>query len=188
MKALSQGQPKRMSNVSFQVMNLFMNAQDFLSSRIDKRVQTFGIIEGMTVVDYGCGPGRYTLRFSKLVGDKGKVYAVDIHELAIKAVKRKMQKCNLRNVEPVLAAGYHSGLADQIADIVTAIDMFHNVPDPVLFLEELRRITKKDGFLIIDDGHKPRKTTKSKILSSNSWEIVEETSDHLKCKPVSENV
>lgn len=178
-------QPKRMSNTSFRIMSLFMNVQDFLSPHhIDVRVKTFGIAEGMTVVDYGCGPGRYTVRFSKLVGDKGEVYAVGIQELAIEVVCKKMERYNLRNVKPVLAEGYHSGLPNNVADRVTAIDMFRSVPEPATFLEEIHRITKKDGLLIIDDGHQPRNTTKEKILSSHRWEIIEETSDHLKCRPL----
>jgi len=39
--------------------------------------------KGMTVVDYGCGPGRYSIKFAEIVGNQGLVYAVDIHELAI---------------------------------------------------------------------------------------------------------
>ena len=161
-----------------------MSVEDFLHPRIESRVTTFGITSGMTVVDYGCGPGRYTIRFSKLVGDSGKVYAVDIHELGITAVQRKIEKHNLRNIEPVLATGYHSGLPDHVADRVTAIDMFFLVPEPATFLQEIHRITKKNGLLIIDDGHQSRNTTKEKIFSSDRWEIMEETPDHLKCRPL----
>ena len=178
-------QPKRMSDASLRLMSLFMNVQDFLYPHyIDMRVRTFGITEGMIVVDYGCGPGRYTVRFSKLVGDKGKVYAVDIQDLAIRAVDKKIEKHNLKNVKPVLAEGYHSGLPDHVADRVTAIDMFRSVREPVVFLSEIHRITKKDGLLVIDDGHQPRKTTKEKIVSSHLWEIVKETPDHLKYRPL----
>lgn len=173
-----------MSNLSFRVMTLFMSTEDLLFPRIDKRVKTFGITQGMTVVDYGCGLGRYTTRFAKLVGEKGKVYAVDIHELAIETVKKKIQKQHLTNVEPVLAKGYNSGLPDDVADLVTALDMFFAIPDPITFLEGLHRITKPDGVLIIDDGHQPRETTKEKILTSKCWQIIEETPDHLKCKPL----
>jgi len=55
---------------------------DFIYPYVKKRSKTFGISEGMTVIDYGCGPGRYTTEFAKIVGEKGKVYAVDIHEMA----------------------------------------------------------------------------------------------------------
>jgi ubiquinone/menaquinone biosynthesis C-methylase UbiE len=137
----------------------------------------------MTVVDYGCGPGRYTTRFAQLVGERGKVYAVDIHELAIKAVKAKRARLGLQNVVPVLAQGYDCGLPDHIADVVCALDMFFGIQQPSGFLTELKRITRPDGVLIIDDGHQPRVATKKKILASGVWTIAEETSDHLKCKP-----
>jgi len=74
-------------------------------------------------------------------------------------------------------------LPDDVADVVCAIDMFFIIKKPTEFLAELKRITKSDGTLVIDDGHQPRDLTKTKILDSGLWDIVEETSDHLKCKP-----
>ena len=172
-----------MSDWSFRVMTLFFRVIDFIHPYIDRRVRQFDIKEGMTVVDYGCGPGRYTVRFAGIVGDRGRVYAVDIHKLAIDAVTKKKQSQRLENVAPILADGYDSMLSDNIADVVCAIDMFFAIENPTKFLKELRRIAKPDGTLVVDDGHQPRKETKKKILSSACWDIVEETSDHLKCKP-----
>jgi ubiquinone/menaquinone biosynthesis C-methylase UbiE len=164
-------------------MNLTFNIIDLFFPYIDRRVKGFGIRDGMTVVDYGCGPGRYTTRFAKLVGETGKVYAVDIHEIAIETVKSKIDKYQLRNIVPLLAMGYNSGVPDHVADIVCAIDMFFIIKQPTEFLAELKRITKQDGLLIIDDGHQPRQATRQKILDSGLWRIVQETNDHLKCAP-----
>ena len=174
---------ERMSNLGFRLMSLTFDLIDLVHPYIDRRVTTFGICEGMTVVDYGCGPGRYTTRFSRLVGDRGKVYAVDIHELAIEAVKDKIARLGLRNVQPMLAQGYDCGLPDHVAEVVCALDMFFGIKQPTEFLAELKRITRPDGVLVIDDGHQPRQVTKEKILASGLWTIAEETSDHLKCKP-----
>jgi ubiquinone/menaquinone biosynthesis C-methylase UbiE len=174
---------ERMSNASFRMMVLFFDFIDFFYPHIAKRAMRFGIVEGMTVVDYGCGPGRYTVNFAKLVGDKGKVYAVDIHELAIETVKKRTARRNLRNVHPILIEGYNSTLPDETADMVCVIDMFFIVKNPKHFLAELSRICKRGGTLIIDDGHQPRSVTKQKILDSGMWDISEETPDHLKCRP-----
>jgi len=173
----------RMSDLYFRFMNAAFVIVDAVYPHIDKRIPNFGIREGLTVVDYGCGPGRYTVRFSKIVGETGKIYAVDIHELAIQAVKKKIEKEQISNVDPVLADGNHSSLPDGIADVVCAIDMFFSVHDPIEFLKELHRIPKQGGVLVIDDGHQSRKMTKEKILSSGCWNIIAETSDHLKCIP-----
>jgi len=164
-------------------MSLTFDIVDLIHPYIDGRVKTFGIEKGMTVVDYGCGPGRYTTRFSKLIGETGHVYAVDIHELAVAAVKQKIEKQGLQNVEPVLAQGYASSLPAHVADVVCALDMFFTVRQPTEFLKELKRIAKPNGVLVIDDGHQPRDVTKRNILASGAWTIVEETPDHVKCKP-----
>ena len=152
-------------------------------SPVDKRLEEFGIEEGSTVIDYGCGPGRYLRRAAALVGEKGKVYAVDIHPLAIVAVEKKIKKFRLGNVEPVLAQGYKSGIDSNSADMIFAIDMFHNISDPTAFLEELHRIIQHGGVLILEDGHQPRARTREKLIDSKAWNIVEETKDHLRCTP-----
>ena len=172
-----------MSDLSFRLMNLTFKVVDFFYPYIDKRIQTFGIRDGMTLVDYGCGPGRYTTRFAWLVGDKGKVYAVDIQELAIQKVREKVTRMGLTNIETVLARGYDSGLPDEVADMVFAIDMFFGIRNPKVFLGEIKRIVKKDGILVIDDGHQSRRETMRKIEEAGQWNIIEETKDHLICKP-----
>ena len=175
---------EHMSDTQYRLMVLTMNVIDILFSHIEKRVAGFGIRPGMTVVDYGCGPGRYTVHYSRLAGRQGKVYAVDIHEMAIDLVRQKMERFGLDNVEPCLAQGYDSGLPDHIADLVTAIDLFFAIRDKNAFLAELKRIAKPDGTPLRDDGHQPRSHTLAQIAAAGSWTIVAETKDHLTLKPV----
>ncbi len=183
----------RMPDLAFRMMSATMALKDLLYPTIDKRVVTFGIREGMTVVDYGCGPGRYTIRFAKLVGQNGKVYAVDVQPLAIEAVKRQMAAQGLNNVVsrpsfrivPMLAKGYDTGLPDRIADMVCALDMFFGLGEPSAFLREVHRIIKPEGMLVLDDGHQSRQTTLAKVHAAGGWRVVEETRDHLKCVPIS---
>ena len=51
---------ERMPDWGFRLMSLTFDLVDWVRPTIDRRVTTFGIREGMTVVDYGCGPGRPT--------------------------------------------------------------------------------------------------------------------------------
>lgn len=74
-KRVEKRKTEKMSSTSFRMMTLLFNVVDFLYPYIGKRVKKFGIQEGITVIDYGCGPGRYATKFAELVGEKGKVHA-----------------------------------------------------------------------------------------------------------------
>ena len=173
----------RMSDVGFKLMTLMYKFVDFFYP-FDKRVKMLNIKEGFTVIDYGCGPGRYIGRVSRLVGENGKVYAVDIHKLAIEEVKNKIKKYDLKNVEPVLTEGYNCKIRDNSADLIYALDMFHMINKPSELLNEFHRILKPNGTLIIEDGHQPRTETKRKINESKMWHIDKESKEHLKCSPI----
>jgi ubiquinone/menaquinone biosynthesis C-methylase UbiE len=172
----------RMSDASFRFMEAAFRVQDTLFPYIDRRVRRFGIDAGMTVVDYGCGPGRYTSRLARLVGPAGRVLALDVQELAVEAVRRRSVREGLGNVEAILVRGYDSGLPGGIADRVCAIDMFFAVRRPSDFLTEVARLLKPAGLLILDDGHQSRATTRGKLAACGLFQTVEETRDHLKCR------
>ena len=174
---------ERIPVIAFRIMSFIIELK-YTFSPVDARIDTFGIKEGFTVIDYGCGPGGYLKQVSRLVGEKGKLYAVDIHELAIKSVKKKKERYDLKNVEPVLAEGYSCDINGHTADMIYAVDMFHMIREPSPFLKELHRLLKKDGVLIIDDGHQSRNETKMKINQSKAWNIAKESEDHLECTPI----
>jgi ubiquinone/menaquinone biosynthesis C-methylase UbiE len=173
----------RMPDFAFRMMSAVMALEDWLFPRLDKRIAGFGIREGITVVDYGCGPGRYTVRFSKLVGEAGRVYAVDVQALALQYVGQKMKTNGLKNIIPVLADGYRTDIPDHSADMAFALDMFFGVSDPVALLAELHRVLRPDGTLILDDGHQSREKTLEKLGWSGKWEVKESSRDHLHCIP-----
>ena len=170
-----------MPNITFRLMT-FMKW--FFRPWLVKRLDSFGIQPGQTVIDYGCGPGFFLKKASELVGETGMVYAADIHHLAIKLVEKIIAKRRLINIKPVLIYGYNTGLEDHCADVIFSLDTFHMIKDSSAFLTELHRLLKKDGHIIIEDGHQPHRQAKDKILNSKLWEIVEESENYCKCTSV----
>jgi ubiquinone/menaquinone biosynthesis C-methylase UbiE len=121
--------------------------------RPKRRLKKIPLKEGIVVVDYGCGPGRYTLPVSRSIGPKGKVIAVDIQPLAIKMIKEKASRESLNNIEAILVDSYNTGIQESSADLVLLLDTFHQIRDHQLLLKELHRILRNDGTLFIDPGH-----------------------------------
>jgi ubiquinone/menaquinone biosynthesis C-methylase UbiE len=173
---------ERMPDTAFWIMKQMFKIF-YLFKPVDKYISKFGIKQGDTVIDYGCGPGAFINSASLLAGETGTVYAVDVHKMAISAVNELIKKKNLKNVKAVLADSTGVAIPDKIADVVYAIDMFHMVKDSDIFLKEICRITKNKGILIIEDGHQPRSLTVEKIKNSGCWNITEENKRFLKCSP-----
>jgi ubiquinone/menaquinone biosynthesis C-methylase UbiE len=173
----------KMKNFSYRMMVFAFKLSDFFNP-VGSILEEFNINQGDVVVDYGCGPGRYIKKAVDLVGSTGKVYAVDMNKIAIKYVKKEINKSNLQNVYPVLSQRDNSTLDNDVADIIYALDMFHDISEPEIFFEELARIIKKDGVLYIEDGHQSRKQAIKKIERSKLWKINNEKSKYLICKPI----
>ncbi len=172
---------EKMSDVGFRAMAWMFRVRDAVRPP-GRVIGEIGIREGMTVVDYGCGPGSNIRAAADLVGPAGRVIGVDIHELAVTMVMDRAEREGLANVSATLARGYDSGLGDATADLVYALDMFHMIQDPQAFLAELHRITRPGGVLVIDDGHQPRAVTIEKIRRAGCWTIEEETDAFLRCR------
>lgn len=172
-----------MPDIGFRMMSLWFRLYYFFNPQ-GKYLNSIGIKPGNVVIDYGCGPGGYLAWTSEAAGTQGKVYAVDIHKLAIKSVERLIKRKKLKNVIPVLADGYSCKIEDNTADLIYAIDMFHMVEDVKSFLDELYRIIKMDGVLILEDGHQPRESSRKKINSSGKWVITKENKRYMKCIPI----
>ena len=149
----------------FKLFDLFSNPRRLLKN--------IPLKEGMTVVDYGCGIGRYTLPVAELVGLKGKVFAVDIQPLAIKTVKEKAARHGLTNVETILVDSYNTEIQDSSSDIVLLIDTLHMIEDCDALFQKIYRILKQDGFIFMDKGHLKMSRAREIVESTELFTIVE---------------
>jgi ubiquinone/menaquinone biosynthesis C-methylase UbiE len=142
---------KPMSDFGFRAMSFFLALRSwFLDFR--KPLRQAGIREGQTVLDFGCGPGYYTIPAAKMVGDKGRVYALDVHHVALRSVEARARKEGLTNITTILA-GRDAAPPDWSVDVVLAYDMIHMVKDKRALGKELHRVLKPDGLLSVIVEH-----------------------------------
>ncbi len=160
---------------TFRIMDLF--------GKPDRRLDDFRLQTGSVVVDFGCGPGRYICKAADQVGPNGHVYAADIHPMAIDLVKQKIDTYRLTNVTPVLLSDESGTIPDRSADVVYALDMFHQVDDPAAFLDGIHRIVKPEGVLYLEDGHQPRSQSLEKVRRAKRWRVARENKQWMELKP-----
>lgn len=100
---------------------------------------------GMTMVDLGCGMGIFSIAAAKLVGEQGRVIAVDLQQQMLDVLKKRAVKAGvadriqLHRCEPA-----RLGVAGP-ADFVLAFAMVHEVPDRKSLMEEVRALLRAGG-------------------------------------------
>jgi ubiquinone/menaquinone biosynthesis C-methylase UbiE len=160
-----------MSNFHFWGMSLMFRIRDLLLPR-KRLLSEANIPPGACVLDYGCGPGSYTIAVAELVGETGKVIALDIHPKAMEVVQRKAAKHGLANIETMCAAD-PSGLAPESVDVVLLYDTFHMLSNQDAVLKGLHRALTPDGVLSFSDHHMKEAEIVESVTKGGLFELVE---------------
>ncbi|MCX6006647.1 MAG: class I SAM-dependent methyltransferase, partial [Chloroflexi bacterium] len=116
-----------------------------------------------TILDFGCGSGRI-LRALKTLVPSTEFYGVDIDGEAIDWLKHNYAKFGIFAVVPHIPPTLFS---DGMFDFVYGISVFTHLPEDIQFhwLQELNRITKPKGYLILTThGEIYWKTCNAKIV------------------------
>jgi predicted methyltransferase len=110
-------------------------------------MDALGIADGSHVADIGAGAGWFTTRLARRVGPNGVVYAQDVQPQMLQAIRRRVQREGLRNVETVLGQGSSPNLPPHVLDAVLVVDAYPEVQVPVrvTFLKNLAVGLKPNG-------------------------------------------
>lgn len=107
---------------------------------------------GMRVADFGCGSGHFTVLVAKLVGEEGRVTAIDVQNAALDSVLAKVHDLKLQNVETVRADLEVSGatkLAEGSQDLVLLANVLFQSPKKEAIIREAKRVLKSGGKLVL---------------------------------------
>ena len=120
----------------------------------EKVLEDAGLRVGMVFADVGCGDGFFTILAAQLVGEKGRVYAVDTDASAIERLKRKAAEKGLANVKAVVAEAEETVFCDGCADVVFYSIVLHDFHDTAKVLLNSKRMLKPSGRLVDLDWKK----------------------------------
>jgi predicted methyltransferase len=111
----------------------------------DQIMDALNIADGSTVADIGAGAGWFTIRLARRVGPRGTVYAQDVQRQMLEAIRRRVAKEGLANVETRLGEGSNPHLPIGALDAVLVVDVYPEVEDRVTFLRNLGSSLKPNG-------------------------------------------
>ena len=144
-------EPRIVSNFNFRIMAAYLRFRERFRNPEDT-LATIGIEEGQRVLDFGCGIGSYAIPAAKIVGNSGRIYALDVHPIAIDRVNKRIVKEGLKNVETIIS-GLETGLADKSLDHILLLDVYSWISTKSKLLNELHRVLKPEGKLSVLIDH-----------------------------------
>jgi ubiquinone/menaquinone biosynthesis C-methylase UbiE len=107
-------------------------------------------LHGRSVLEIGCGTGFFTIPAARMIGDDGRLVAMDILSESVEFVARKVQAAGLRNVQVVKGDAQWTNLESETFDTVL---LFGVIPAPMLpvmpLLTEMHRLLKDEGNLAV---------------------------------------
>jgi len=130
-----------------------------LSRVASKVIRSVGVKAGQSVLDFGCGSGIYTIPVARVVGNRGKVYALDKDRTVLDNLMKSADSAGLANIRRLdTPGGTQIALANDSADVALLFDVFHDYYFSSLaerqdLLGEIRRVLKPGGILSVYPKH-----------------------------------
>jgi len=115
----------------------------------DQIIEAITLKPDQSIADIGAGGGYFSLRFAKIVGQEGKVYAVDASPDFLEFIKKSAKDERLNNVIPTLVSEDKLDLPEKSLDFVFMRNVTHHIPNRVKYFGNLKDFLKPDGKTII---------------------------------------
>ncbi|MGP1947553.1 MAG: bifunctional demethylmenaquinone methyltransferase/2-methoxy-6-polyprenyl-1,4-benzoquinol methylase UbiE [Arsenophonus sp. NC-PG7-MAG3] len=143
--------------------------------RIWKRftIEASGARRGQFILDLACGTGDLTVKFAKIVGEKGEVVLVDINDSMLKMGRKKLRDQGIiGNVNYVQANAEKLPFPDNYFDCISISFGLRNVTDKDEALKSMFRVLKPGGRLLVLEFSKPIFPALIKVYDAYSFNIL----------------
>jgi arsenite methyltransferase len=109
---------------------------------------------GEVIADIGSGSGYFTFRLAHRVGDKGRIYAVDVSPDMILHINRGIRELKATNVVSILADPDDPLLPDASVNRFFFSDSWHHIDNQTKYLALMKKMLKPGGEIVMIDFHK----------------------------------
>ena len=138
-------------------------------------LKRIGIKPGQKVLDFGARVGHYSIPAAAVVGNKGKVYALDKNKDPLNELKRKAAEQRLENITLVKTnGGFETGLKNSSVDAALAYDVLHLIDDRKKLYREIHRVLQKNGLFSAYPKHNKLDQPEQSLKNLEPKDIIRE--------------
>ncbi|MBU2635256.1 class I SAM-dependent methyltransferase [Patescibacteria group bacterium] len=123
----------------------FLNPEEILND--------FELSPDMVAAEFGCGSGGFAIPLAKRL-DQGLVYAIDIQQAPLSALKSRTLVENIINIKIIrsdLEKPKGSTLSPDSLDLVFIPNVLFQIEDKTAIISEAERVLKSKGKLVVID-------------------------------------
>lgn len=115
----------------------------------DALFEAMEIEKGSWAADLGSGDGDYTIRMSPIVGDSGRIFAVDIDEDKLNDLRRRIKDRGIKNVTPIYSVPGNPMLPSNSLDAILIRNAYHEFRNYMDMLGYMKKSLKAGGRLVM---------------------------------------
>lgn len=141
--------------VSFKMMSFVHETLYGLLRDPYEALTAAGVQPGQKVLEVGCGPGFFTVPAAQMVGEQGRVCALDVNPLAVERVRQKVEDAGVTNTEVILANAAETHLPDESFGLVLLFGFVRPIGDMDSIWAELHRVLQPLGVLSVEGRLRP---------------------------------
>lgn len=108
-------------------------------------IDALEIKPGQTIADLGAGSGYYSFRIAPLVGEQGKVLAIDVEPRMLRIVTERAKRDRIENVFTLLSTASDPNLPANSVDLLFMVDVYHELEFPLEMMQKVREALKPGG-------------------------------------------
>ena len=136
-----------------------------------------GLSAGQKVLEVGCGPGFFTIPAAEMVGERGRVYAIDNNPAAVDYMKRKILRQGVTNVDVMLVDASRTGMPDGFFDTIFLFGVVHALWNQIdAVTAEAHRILRTRGVLSISKSPVPESKIIDAVSGAGKFRFMQKTS------------
>ena len=121
------------------------------ASEAERIAEVLALRPGLEVADVGAGDGEWAAEIARRVGPEGRVWATEVKEDELEAIRERVEREGLGNVEVVKGDQTRTGLPEDCCDAILLRLVYHHFTDPPRMRADLQRALRPDGRLVVID-------------------------------------